>query len=39
LILANWGMISYVDADPDTIEKIYQVMGFVLSAGVIWLGI
>jgi uncharacterized membrane protein len=38
LILANWGRISYFDFEEDAIEGFYQVMGFVLSAGAIWLG-
>jgi len=38
LVLANWGRISYLDLDADVIEGFYQVMGFVLSAGAIWLG-
>lgn len=38
LVMANWGHISYLDFDPDLIEGFYQVMGFVLSAGAIWLG-
>ena len=39
LILANWGRISYLDLSAATIENIYQVAGFVLSAAAIWLGI
>jgi uncharacterized membrane protein len=39
LVLANWGGISYLNADPDLIEGGYQLLGFVLSAGVVWLGI
>lgn len=38
LVLANWGRISYLDLDEDLVEGIYQVLGFVLSAGAIWLG-
>lgn len=38
LILANWGRISYLDYPTNAIEGFYQVMGFVLSAGAIWLG-
>lgn len=38
LVLANWGGISYLDWDEDFVEGVYQVMGFVLSAGAIWLG-
>jgi uncharacterized membrane protein len=38
LVLANWGRSSYLDLDENTVEGFYQVMGFVLSAGSIWLG-
>jgi uncharacterized membrane protein len=38
LVLANWGEISYLDFERKAIEGFYQVMGFVLSAGAIWLG-
>lgn len=38
LVLANWGRVSYLDLDEDLVEGIYQVLGFVLSAGAIWLG-
>jgi uncharacterized membrane protein len=38
LILSNWGRISYLDYDPDVIEGAYQLLGFGLSAGAIWLG-
>jgi len=39
LILANWGRISYLALDAETVEALYQVAGFVLSAAAIWLGI
>lgn len=39
LILANWGSISYIPLDNDAVEVLYQIAGFVLSAGAIWLGI
>lgn len=39
LILANWGMISYLNIANQTIEIIYQVAGFVFSAAAIWAGI
>ena len=39
LILANWGLISYIHLDNDTIEVIYQIAGFLFSASAIWLGI
>jgi len=38
LVLANWGQISYLDFEKKSVEGFYQVMGFVLSAGAIWLG-
>ena len=38
LVLANWGRVSYLDFDSDLVEGFYQVAGFVLSAGAIWLG-
>lgn len=39
LVLAHWGYGSYLNVDPDVIEGIYQVSGFVLSGAVIWYGI
>lgn len=39
LVLGNWSHGSYLRADPDLIEGGYQVMGFVISALVIWLGV
>jgi uncharacterized membrane protein len=39
LILANWGGISYLRLDNDTVEVIYQIAGFLFSALAIWLGI
>jgi uncharacterized membrane protein len=38
LVLGNWGRLSYFDLEPAVIEGAYQVLGFVLSAGAIWLG-
>ena len=38
LVLAFWGTSSYFDFDAKTIEHSYQIAGFALSAGVIWLG-
>jgi uncharacterized membrane protein len=38
LVLSNWGQISYLDYETNAIEGFYQVMGFVFSAGAIWLG-
>ena len=39
LVLANWGAVSYLTLENDSIEVIYQIAGFVLSAAAIWLGI
>ena len=39
LILANYGVISYINMDPDRIEVFYQLTGFSFSAAAIWLGI
>ena len=39
LILENWGRISYIHFDNDTVEVIYQIAGFLFSALAIWLGI
>lgn len=39
LILANWGRISYLEIRPETIEHIYQVLGFLAAGLTIWLGI
>ncbi len=39
LILANWGQISYLPLANDTIEYLYQTLGFVLAGLTIWLGI
>lgn len=39
LVLANWGMISYMDLTKESVEIIYQIAGFVFSAAAIWLGI
>jgi uncharacterized membrane protein len=38
LVLANWGYGSYLPVSVESIERIYQALGFVASAGVIWLG-
>jgi hypothetical protein len=38
LVLANWGQASYLNLTPDTIERCYQAIGFIVSAGVIWWG-
>ncbi|MBA4743026.1 MAG: DUF2157 domain-containing protein [Azoarcus sp.] len=38
LVLANWGAISYLPWSPATVEAMYQIAGFVLSAAAIWAG-
>jgi uncharacterized membrane protein len=38
LVLAHWGRVSYLRLDSDTVEHLYQVLGFAASAGAIWLG-
>jgi uncharacterized membrane protein len=38
LVLGNWGEASYLSWPPSIIEGTYQVLGFGLSAGAIWLG-
>lgn len=38
LVLANWGSASYLNIDRSLVQGIYQVLGFALSAGAIWLG-
>jgi uncharacterized membrane protein len=39
LVLGNWGYGSYLELDPELIENSYQLLGFVLAALVIWLGV
>jgi len=39
LILSNWGQISYLNWSTDTIEGVYQLLGFVLSVSAVWLGV
>lgn len=39
LVLSNWGAASYLEWPSSRIEGMYQVLGFLLSAGAIWLGI
>lgn len=38
LVLANWGEISYLNAETDFIEGLYQILGFTGSAAAIWIG-
>jgi uncharacterized membrane protein len=39
LVLANWGKISYLPFESNTIETMYQLLGFLCAAGFIVLGI
>lgn len=39
LVLCNYGRISYLDMEPAMIEALYQVIGFVVAAVMIGLGI
>lgn len=39
LVLSNWGQVSYLDFDPSIIEGFYQLAGFVVSGGLVALGI
>ena len=39
LVLSNFGYISYLDWDREIIEGMYQLIGFALSAGAVYLGI
>jgi uncharacterized membrane protein len=38
LVLANWGVASYLDLDRDVIQGLYQTLGFAGTAACIWLG-
>lgn len=39
LVLSNFGHLSYLKWDSDIIEGVYQLVGFTVSAGAIYLGI
>lgn len=39
LVLSNWGGGSYLPWSVGTVEQFYQVAGFALSAGAVWLGL
>lgn len=39
LILSNWGVISYIQMDKESIEILYQLLGFSMSALAIFIGI
>lgn len=38
LVLSNWGTASYLDMDRDIVQDIYQTVGFVGTAALIWWG-
>lgn len=39
LILSNWGVISYIQMEKESIEMLYQLLGFGFSALAIYIGI
>lgn len=39
LTLSHWGEGSYLEIDPKFIQHAYQALGFIVSAGLIWLGV
>ena len=39
LVLANWGSLSYLDADPAVVQGAYQTLGFVGSAALVALAV
>jgi hypothetical protein len=39
LVLSHWGDGSYLSLDAETIERLYQVLGFLSTGAAIWLGI
>lgn len=39
LILSNWGVISYIEMEKESIEMLYQLLGFGFSALAIYIGI
>jgi uncharacterized membrane protein len=39
LIVANWGMLSYLTLPERAIEHVYQIAGFVFAGFMIWLGL
>jgi uncharacterized membrane protein len=38
LVLANWGVSSYLDLDRDIVQGLYQTLGFAGTAAFVWLG-
>jgi len=39
LVLAHWGSGSYLGLAGDTVEHLYQILGFVAAAAIIWVGV
>lgn len=39
LVLSTWGGGSYLPLDPDAVEILYQILGFLLAGLAIWIGI
>lgn len=39
LVLANWGALSYLDLDSNIVKNGYQVVGFLTSGLIAWLGV
>lgn len=39
LVLANWGSSSYLPMSANTVELLYQVLGFVVSGAAVWWGV
>lgn len=39
LILSNWGDISYLNWPSFAVEYFYQLLGFVISAALVWMGL
>jgi uncharacterized membrane protein len=39
LVLAEWGVPSYLPLEPANVERMYEIGGLLLSLGAIWLGI
>ena len=39
LVLAHWGSVSYLGFATETVQHLYQVLGFVVSAAAVWLGL
>jgi uncharacterized membrane protein len=39
LILSNWGYISYLDWSASAVEYFYQILGFAISATLVWAGL